>query len=92
MLYQLSYSRSKGPRNNNPKKLRWWGMVDSNHRRQTPTGLQPVPFGRSGNPPEHLIPSPFGPRKLKLSESFGEELTVGLEPATGGLQNHCSAD
>ncbi len=26
-------------------------MVDLNHRRHTPTGLQPVPFGRSGNPP-----------------------------------------
>jgi hypothetical protein len=49
------------------------------------TGLQPVPFGHSGNPPKNLG------RYLKntLAE---EELTVGLEPATCCLQNSCSAN
>ena len=28
-----------------------WARVDSNHRRQTPTGLQPVPFGHLGTRP-----------------------------------------
>ena len=41
MLYHLSYSR-----------LIWWREVDLNHRRRTPTGLQPVPFGHSGIPPK----------------------------------------
>ena len=43
MLYQLSYSRKK-----------WWREVDLNHRRRTPTGLQPVPFGHSGIPPSFM--------------------------------------
>jgi hypothetical protein len=30
-----------------------WRMMESNHRRHTSTGLQPVPFGRSGNPPQN---------------------------------------
>jgi hypothetical protein len=29
----------------------WWRGLDSNQRRRTPTGLQPVPFSHSGTPP-----------------------------------------
>ena len=29
----------------------WWRGLDSNQRRRTPTGLQPVPFNHSGTPP-----------------------------------------
>ena len=29
----------------------WWREVDLNHRRRTPTGLQPAPFGHLGIPP-----------------------------------------
>ena len=28
-----------------------WRVLDSNQRRREPAGLQPAPFGRSGNPP-----------------------------------------
>jgi len=45
MLYQLSYSRPL------TKYLKWWWMLDSNQRSVTATGLQPVPFSHSGNPP-----------------------------------------
>gem|GEM_PF-2452754 len=31
--------------------VRWWAGEDSNLRRCEPTGLQPVPFGRSGTDP-----------------------------------------
>ena len=30
----------------------WWRELDSNQRRRTPTGLQPVPFNHSGIPPK----------------------------------------
>ncbi len=33
----------------------WWVGRDSNPRRQMPTGLQPVPFGRSGTHPFLII-------------------------------------
>ena len=34
--------------------LKWWGMMDSNHRRRTPMDLQSTPFGHSGNPPKYF--------------------------------------
>ena len=33
----------------------WWRRLDSNQRRRTPTGLQPVPFNHSGTPPWHIL-------------------------------------
>ena len=39
---------AKGQRRREIKK---WAGVDSNHRRLTPTGLQPVPFSHSGTDP-----------------------------------------
>ena len=65
---ELFPPEAAGHRDLRKDKVRWWGMVDLNHRRHTPTGLQPVPFGRSGNPPKHLS-GPCGPRKPRLSES-----------------------
>ena len=32
----------------------WWRVLDLNQRRLAPAGLQPAPFGRSGNPPKVL--------------------------------------
>ena len=37
----------------NPRKKQWAGL-DSNQRRLTPTGLQPVPFSLSGTDPFQL--------------------------------------
>ena len=34
-----------------PGRIIVWAEMDSNHRRHKPTGLQPVPFGRSGTDP-----------------------------------------
>ena len=34
-----------------PGQLFAWAEMDLNHRRHKPTGLQPVPFGRSGTDP-----------------------------------------
>ena len=59
MLYQLSYSRT------------WWMEKDSNLRRRTPTGLQPVPFGHLGIHPQ-----------AKQRSQKKLELAMGLEPAT----------
>lgn len=45
------------------REVRIWARVDSNHRRLTPTGLQPVPFVHSGTRPlqgsaaRRLLPS-----------------------------------
>ena len=36
-------------------ETRWWRGLDSNQRRRTPTGLQPVPFNHSGTPPEKVL-------------------------------------
>ena len=32
-----------------------WARLDSNQRRQMPTGLQPVPFNHSGTRPESIL-------------------------------------
>src|SRR5690606_11578458 len=33
------------------RRPRRWRVLDSNQRRRMPAGLQPAPFGHSGNPP-----------------------------------------
>ena len=38
-------------------RYRWWRELDSNQRRRTPTGLQPVPFSHSGTPPSSYKPT-----------------------------------
>ena len=57
-------------------RLFWWGEMDSNHRRWTPTDLQSVAIGRSATSPNI---------KLKM------ELAIGIEPTTCWLQVSCSA-
>lgn len=34
---------------------KWWGQMDSNHRRHSPADLQSAPFGHSGTPPKFVI-------------------------------------
>ena len=50
MLYQLSYSRWRLLL---PKKEKMVGDGGFEPPKAKPTGLQPVPFGHSGNPPEN---------------------------------------
>ena len=87
MLYQLSYSREKIP-------TEWWGRVDLNHRRLMPTGLQPVPFDRSGTPPNNRLNPGQGLNAESGYNNVRERLVLamGLEPATDGLQNRCSTN
>ena len=71
------------------KPVQQWGEQDSNLRRNNPTDLQSVPFGRFGIPPD-LTPTPF---TNKNSVCRGQKKPAeGLEPTTSGLQNRCSTN
>src|SRR5574341_113553 len=64
----------------------WWGGEDSNLRRLTPTGLQPVPFGHSGTSPKcdetsNLLTCLY--RKIITNYLWIMEPPEGLEPTTG---------
>jgi hypothetical protein len=94
MLYQLSYSRSEtsgAPALGAARPKKGWEVVDLNHRRLTPAGLQPAPFGHSGNLPQTIKRALPGSRAGFGGGAPKELLAVGLEPATCSLQNYCSA-
>jgi hypothetical protein len=53
-----------------------WRVLDSNQRRQTPAGLQPAPFGHSGNPPSvplQSVEKGVGRAALNLSRRAGQD-------------------
>jgi hypothetical protein len=92
MLYQLSYSRSEGL-GVEPKEGEggggWWIRTTVGIRRRV---YSPFPLAALAIPQSTLFQSFRIPETNTVREHRPEELAVGLEPATGGLQNRCSAD
>ena len=65
-------------------KTGWWRGLDSNQRRHTPTGLQPVPFSHSGTPPGSRVSFLRG-TTVNLSDRHAGR-TVGIRGIATGCQ------
>ena len=73
-----------------PGTVAWWRGEDSNLRRRTPTGLQPVPFGHTGTSPRASERAVLGPRSASTPICAQRKHSPHLGPPMTARRQECS--
>ena len=65
--------------------FKWWGRMDSNHRKRKLADLQSAPFGHSGTPPNNLKEHTLFERRCKsriffyIDKTFSENFSIKFQ-------------